>query len=442
MTKYLFNIVEKFEDGDNKIKVCIIGLGYVGLPLLINCAKSGCDATGIDIDARVITKLNFFKSHIDGIEDHEIKELNDNYLVGYSTDYAPVQEADVIIIAVPTPLSKDNITPDLLPIDMAVHNIIDEINAAPIKARLVILESTVYPGVTEENVSFPIHYYTKMIRGENLFVAFSPERVDPGNVSFNTKNTPKLVGGVDRQSSLLAEKFYSKIVDTVVRTSNARVAEFAKLYENSFRAVNIALANELMMLARAKGVPFEEVSESAATKPFGFTRFNPGPGVGGHCIPVDPLYLSYYSRLSKHSLPLIDTAMKINEKMPEYVLGIIKDHFATAKVSSLDVDVYILGMTYKPDISDLRESPSIELYYLLEENDFRVKYHDPYVNYIEGIGQSTPLTHNELKRSELVVLMVDHTKYVETCDFILKNAKCILDTKVMFDPGLDKIISL
>jgi UDP-N-acetyl-D-glucosamine dehydrogenase len=415
----------------------VIGLGYVGLPLAVEFAKNNFEVYGIDIDENKVKNINEGISYISDIDNNELLDLVRKNKIKAFGNYEVLSEVDIIIIAVPTPLSKTK-DPDLSYILNAVNNIKKYLK----KGHLIILESTTYPGTTDEVIK-PILEESGLKCGLDFFLAFSPERINPGDKVYKIKNTPKIVGGVDEISGKLAYEVYSKIIDSVIMVSSSKVAEMAKLLENTFRAVNIALVNEIAIMCDILKIDVWEVIESAGTKPFGFMKFYPGPGIGGHCIPIDPIYLSWKMKTLNYNARLIEVASEINTNMPRYVVQRIADILNEYERSVKGSKILILGVAYKKDVNDIRESPAIDIISLLSDKGAIVYYFDPYIPKIQ-IGdleiESVELTREILKESDLVVLITDHSIF--DYEFIYKNANLIFDTKNAFKNYSEKIYKL
>jgi UDP-N-acetyl-D-glucosamine dehydrogenase len=422
---------------NNDFKVSVIGLGYVGLPLAVEFAKSNFEVYGIDIDENKVKNINEGISYISDIDNNELLDLVRKNKIKAFGNYEVLSEVDIIIIAVPTPLSKTK-DPDLSYILNAVNNIKKYLK----KGHLIILESTTYPGTTDEVIK-PILEESGLKCGLDFFLAFSPERINPGDKVYKIKNTPKIVGGVDEISGKLAYEVYSKIIDSVIMVSSSKVAEMAKLLENTFRAVNIALVNEIAIMCDILKIDVWEVIESAGTKPFGFMKFYPGPGIGGHCIPIDPIYLSWKMKTLNYNARLIEVASEINTNMPRYVVQRIADILNEYERSVKGSRILILGVAYKKDVNDIRESPAIDIISLLSDKGAIVYYFDPYIPKIQ-IGEleieSVELTREILRESDLVVLITDHSIF--DYEFIYKNANLIFDTKNAFKNYSEKIYKL
>ncbi|MEO0086566.1 MAG: nucleotide sugar dehydrogenase [candidate division WOR-3 bacterium] len=408
-----------------KAVVGIIGLGYVGLPLAIAIGEAGFKVIGIDIDKEKVNKINKGESYLEDVKSEEIKKLVEKgFLRAYNT-YEKIKECDIINITVPTPftLTKD---PD-------ISYIIDageEISKRMRKGQLIILRSTTYPETTEK-VLKPILDKSGLKIGKDYFLSFAPERIDPGNKIWRIKNTPVVVGGVTKKCTYLTQLFYQQIVDKVFPVSSPRVAEMAKLLENIFRSVNIALVNELALLCERMGnINVWEVISAASTKPFGFMPFYPGPGIGGHCILVDPYYLSWKAREYDFHLNFIELAAETNEYMPFFVVNKLFDILGQNKIKIKDAKILILGAAFKKNVSDTRNSPAIKIISLLEGKVKKIYYNDPYVPILKVNDKeyySVNLNKNLLKKIDCVVIVTDHSIY--DYDWILKNAKLVFDTR-------------
>ena len=354
-------------------RVGVIGLGYVGLPLAVEFAKAGMKTVGCDLDAQKVEQINRGESYIGDVPGDEVKAVVESGYLRATTDFAELADVDTVDICVPTPLRKTG-DPDLSHVVSAV----DEVASHLKMGQLVILESTTYPGTVEEVVR-PKLEAGGLKAGRDFYLAFSPERVDPGNTQWTTRNIPKVVGGIDAASTEVAALLYQQVVDSVVRVSTTTVAEMVKLLENTFRAVNIGLANELALMCRRLGVDVWEVIDAAKTKPFGYMPFYPGPGLGGHCIPIDPFYLSWKAKQNGFESRFIELAGHINAGMPRYVVERIGDALNSQARAINGSRVHLFGVAYKANVSDIRESPAIDIALLLEERGARLSYSDPYV---------------------------------------------------------------
>ncbi len=403
-------------------QVGILGLGYVGLPLAVDLAKAGYSVTGFDVMEDRVSKLNRGDSYVEDIPEEDLRSVKSKFKA--TTDFSLLKKMDCVSICVPTPLGKTR-DPDISFI-LAVR---DELRRTIHPDMLVILESTTYPGTTEE-IFLPLIEESGFKLGQNFFLVFSPERIDPGNKKFFLRNTPKVLGGITPACTEMAAALYSKIVEKLVPVSSARAAEMVKILENTYRAVNIGLVNEVAIMCRILGIDTWEVIDAAATKPFGFTPFYPGPGLGGHCIPIDPLYLSWKLKELNYNARFIQLAAEINTGMPHHVVNIVADTLNTMKKSVNGSRVLLLGMAYKPDVSDLRESPAIDIYKLLAEKGARVSYNDPYAPALKMDGEtvaSVELTPETLSAHDLVVITTHHSVY--NPKQIVESAKAIVDTR-------------
>jgi UDP-N-acetyl-D-glucosamine dehydrogenase len=394
-------------------QVGVIGLGYVGLPLLVEFARGGFSATGFEVDEWKAAEINSGRSYIGDVPESALKELVEAGRLRATTQFEHLKECDAIIICVPTPLRKTK-EPDVSYILAAA----EEIKKSLRRGQLIVLESTTYPGTTDE-VLLPMFEETGLKLDEDFLLAFSPERVDPGNPQFQTHNIPKVVGGCTDASTEAASHLYAQIVKDVHSVSSARVAEAAKLLENTFRAVNIGMANEMARLCYALGIDTWEVIRAAATKPFGFMPFYPGPGIGGHCIPLDPHYLSWKARQHGFDSRFIGLAEEVNSRMPDHVVQLISDGLNDAEKSLKNSSVLLLGVAYKKDINDVRESPALSIIDRLRAKGARVSYYDPFVSEVsfddahtESAGdplQSIALTDETLRAADCVVIVTDHS---------------------------------
>ena len=424
---------------DKSANIGIIGLGYVGLPLAVEFGKTGFSVTGFDNDEAKVSSIGKGDSYISDVSSKDIKDLVSSKKLMATLDKALLNKMDVIIICVPTPLRKTK-EPDISFILKAA----EDINANLRKGQLVILESTTYPGTTEE-VIFPKLGGNGLKVGKDIFIAFSPERVDPGNKKYKTKDIPKVVGGVTEVCTELTRLLYEQIIEKVIPMSSTRSAEMVKLLENTYRIVNIGLINEIALLCNKMDVDVWEIINAAKTKPFGFMPFYPGPGVGGHCISTDPHYLSWKARSYGFETRFIELAEKVNSSMPHYVVDRIIDGLNSQKKPLKGSKILIVGVTYKKDISDMRESPVFAIINSLIEKKAIILYHDPLVSNFEIDGlslNSMDLTKESISSSDCVVIVTDHT----TLDYklITENANLILDTRNALKAfkGSAKIIKL
>jgi len=416
---------------EKRAHVGVIGLGYVGLPLVVEFAANGFNGTGFEVDTDKANQINSGRSYIGDVPSDRVKKLVDEKLLRATTDFQHLRECDAIIICVPTPLRKTK-EPDVSYILAAAEQITKNLR----RGQLVILESTTYPGTTDE-VLLPMFEGTGLKLDEDFLLAFSPERVDPGNPQFLTHNIPKVVGGVTPDSTEVAAHLYSQIVKDVHAVTSARVAEAAKLLENTFRAVNIGMANEMARLCYALNIDTWEVIRAAATKPFGFMPFYPGPGIGGHCIPLDPHYLSWKARQHGFDSRFISLAEEVNSRMPEHVVQLVSDGLNDDSKAMKGSNVLLLGVAYKKDIDDVRESPALSIIDRLRAKGAKVRYHDPFVREVrfddahtESAGDplsSVALSDDELKRADCVVIVTDHSEidYKRVCSL----TPLIVDTR-------------
>jgi UDP-N-acetyl-D-glucosamine dehydrogenase len=398
--------LKRFENDD--VTLGIIGLGYVGLPLAVDAAESGLKVLGFDVTARVVKLVNEGRSHIQDVPSEQVAALRKKGLLEATTDMTRLSECDAISICVPTPLSKTR-DPDVSYILAATQ----AVAAALRPGQLIVLESTTYPGTTRE-IMLPALEARGMKVGKDFFLCFSPERVDPGNPTWHTKNTPKVIGGITPECARVGRVLYERFIDTMVPVSSAEAAELTKILENTFRAVNIGLVNETAIISDRLGVNVWEVIDAAATKPFGFMKFTPGPGLGGHCIPIDPHYLSWKMRTLNYKTRFIELASEINAEMPLYVVGKVREALNRAKKAVNGSKVLILGVAYKKDIDDLRESPALDVLRLLEADGAHVDYHDPYVPRLKEDGtelESVALTDAALSGADAVVIITDHSSF-------------------------------
>lgn len=408
----------------------IIGLGYVGLPLAIEMARSGIRTLGYDISEDVVIGINQGRSHVLDVDGDTLEGFVREGLISATTDAEALQACDIISICVPTPLGKTK-DPDLSYVVAAAETV-----AAVLRAgQLVILESTTFPGTSRE-VLLPILERSGLKCGLDFFLCFSPERVDPGNTVWTTRNTPKVIGGLTTLCNEIGASFYAKIFDTVVPVDSVEAAELVKVYENTFRMINIALVNELAQVCERLNVDVWNVLDAAATKPFGFMKFVPGPGLGGHCIPLDPHYLAWKMRSLQYKTRMIEVASEINAAMPQFVVRKAADALNQLGLAIAGSRILILGIAYKRDINDLRESPALDIIKLLQDKGADIAYHDPYCPVIRDDGHtdlrglpvhSRPLTQRLLEAADLVLVVTDHTSV--DYDFVAKHASLVLDTR-------------
>ena len=413
---------ERIESGEAVLGV--VGLGYVGLPLALEMAKAGHKVVGFEVSAEKADLVNAGTSYIPDVPQEEFAPLVEAGLISATTDFSRAGEVDAIAICVPTPLN-DMKEPDTSYMESAARSVTPHLHSE----MLITLESTTYPGTTEEIIQ-PILESGGLKVGTDIYLAFSPERVDPGNPVYQTRNTPKVIGGVTPACTENAVALYARYIDTVVPVSSTRVAEMTKLLENTFRGVNIALMNELLMLCERMDINLWEVIEAAKTKPFGFMPFYPGPGLGGHCIPIDPFYLSWKAKQFDFRTEFIDLSGRINENMPYYVIDRLMDALNAQRKPLADSKVLVLGVAYKADIDDMRESPAIRIAELLLEKEADVVYHDPFVPSFAVSGTDIPavdLTAETVAAADVVLIITAHSDV----DYALvaREASLVLDTR-------------
>ena len=406
-------------------KVGVLGLGYVGLPLAVVFAQAGFSVIGVDPDQRKVKSINAGVSYIQDIDTEELDPLVEAGKLQASTDFSVLKDVDAVAICVPTPLSKTG-EPDMSYIFSAA----DELEKYIHPHMVIVLESTTYPGTTRE-VLLPMFLNNGLTAGENIFLAFSPERVDPGREDWTTINTPKVIGGITPNCTEVAAAWYRQALETVHPVSSTEVAEMSKLLENTFRMINIGLVNEMAIMCERLGVDVWEVIEAAATKPFGFMKFTPGPGLGGHCIPIDPLYLSWKMKSVHYNAHFIELASEVNTNMPRYVVSRVMEALNDRGRTLKGTRCLVLGVAYKPEIDDLRESPALDVIGLLQEKGALVSYHDPYIPYMIALDGSTMESQANLleavKQSDCVLIITDHSVY----DYpqILDSAEFIFDAR-------------
>jgi UDP-N-acetyl-D-glucosamine dehydrogenase len=409
-------------------KIGIIGLGYVGIPLLIRFCEENFHVIGFDIDPKKVKKLNMGKSYIKHIASEKITFYRSKKIFEATCDYSRLKEADCIIICVPTPLNK-NKEPDLSYIEKTS----DEISKYLREGQLISLESTTYPGTTRE-ILLSKFEMKKLKVGKDFNLIFSPEREDPGNPQYNTKNIAKVVGGITKRCTEAGNVLYGQIVDRIIIVPSPEIAEFTKLLENIFRSVNIALVNELKILANKMGIDIWKVIEASSTKPFGFMPFYPGPGLGGHCIPIDPYYLSWKAKEYDFQTRFIELAGDVNTGMPAYVVSKVTDGLNQIGKCLKKSKILILGIAYKKDTDDSRESPGLEVIDILLKKGAKVDYNDPYIPSFSGMRHyphlnmfGIELTERNLKKYDCAVIITDHTQY--DYKLIVKNSKIVIDTR-------------
>jgi UDP-N-acetyl-D-glucosamine dehydrogenase len=409
---------------DKKAKIAVIGLGYVGLPLAIEFAKKGFSAIGVDVDARKVRAINSGRSYILDIKEEDMRPLVKKGLLKATDDYSKLKDADAIIICVPTPLRKTK-DPDMSFIISASEAIAKNLR----KGQVIVLESTTYPGTTEE-VILPILEEAGLKAGKDFNLGFSPERIDPGNPTYMTNNIPKVVSGQTKACVDNIKLLYSQIVGKIMPVSSVKVAEMVKLLENTFRAVNIGLVNEIALMCDDLKIDVWEVIEAAKSKPFGFMPFYPGPGLGGHCIPIDPIYLSWKARVHGFEARFIDLASQINSDMPDYVADRTARSLNKFGKAVKGSKILIIGIAYKKDVTDIRESPAFEVFHKLRERGALIAYHDPFVPAVKLNGRtlrSVKITASVLRDKDCVLILTDHSNI--DYKFIARNSKFIFDTR-------------
>ena len=416
------SLLERIEHKTARLGV--IGMGYVGLPLATVFAKAGFQVTGIDVNADRMAELNRGESYIEDIPASTIAELRAEGLLEGTSDFSTLADMDAISICVPTPLRKTR-DPDISYIAAATKHVAAHLRPG----QVIVLESTTYPGTTREIILETLEE-TGLRVGEDFFLAFSPERVDPGRTDWTTVNTPKVMGGITPACLEVASALYGSAIETVVPVSSPEAAEMVKLLENTFRAVNIGLVNEILLICDKLGLDAWEVIEAAATKPFGFMKFTPGPGLGGHCIPIDPLYLSWKMKTLNYNARFIELASEVNTAMPAYWVQKVQDALNEHGKALKGSTVLVLGVAYKKDVSDLRESPALDILALLREKGATVQYHDPYVPVFKHDGMDMGSVHElgyALMAADCTVIVTDHSSY--DWGYIYEQANCIVDTR-------------
>ena len=422
------SLIDKINNKSAKIGV--VGLGYVGLPLAVEFANAGYVTTGIDIDDNKVKSIKNGENYIKDVNNDLLKNLVDRKLLSATSDFSIVAKLDCISICVPTPLNKEK-NPDISYIVSVMDAIKDHLHSN----MLIVLESTTYPGSTKELILPYIAKNNNLIPGENICLCFSPERIDPGNKTYNTSNTPKVIGGITKKCSEMGKLLYSKIIKEIIVVSSTETAEMVKLLENTFRAINIGLANEVAIMCEKLGVNAWEVIDAAATKPFGFMKFTPGPGLGGHCIPIDPYYLSWKLKTLDYDARFIKLAGEINTQMPNHVVDLITDSLNKDQKALNGSKVLIIGVAYKKDIDDCRESPALDIIKLLNDAGSNVQYFDPYVSSLNfnnlNLKSLDKLDPSILNDFDACAIITDHSNI----DFknIIDSDITIIDTRNVFD---------
>ena len=429
----LKNIIDNRE-----AQIGVIGLGYVGLPLAIEFVHAGFTVTGIDIDELRVKTLNEGNNYIQDVSDKHLRDAVENNKFSASTEFSVIKNLDCVIICVPTPLNKQK-NPDVSFINSAIKEIKKYIHPN----MLVVLESTTYPGTTRELVA-PELESTDLKIGQGFYLCFSPERIDPGNTVYNTANTPKVLGGITPDCGKIGECLYETIVSKVVIVSSPETAEMVKLLENTFRAINIGLANEVAIMCEKLGIDVWEVIDAAATKPFGYMKFTPGPGLGGHCIPIDPHYLSWKLKTLDYNARFIQLAGEINTSMPFHVVGLVRAGLNRNQKSISGCKIIVIGVAYKKNVNDVRESPALDVMRLLVNDGAELLFHDPFVpniklngSQLDGLGH---LTETILNEADAVVIMTDHDQI--DFDFIEQHGNLIIDTRNSIKRSSTSVIKL
>jgi len=420
-----------------KAQIGVVGVGYAGLPLAMEFARSGFRVHGIDVDDEKVKDLNEGKSHIEDVKDDILQFAIHAGCFEAHSDYEVVSQLDCVILCVPTPLRQTK-DPDISYIVNACQAVKKHLH----KDMLIVLQSTTYPGTTEEVVKAEFESENVQI-GKDLFLGFSPERIDPGNLKFTIKNTPKIVGGITPQCTEMAKTLYEQVIDRVIPVSSAAAAEMVKLLENTFRAVNIGLVNEIAIMCEKLGISVWEVIEAAASKPFGFMPFFPGPGLGGHCIPIDPLYLSWKLKMLNYNARFIELASEVNTQMPEYCVYRIVGVLNRNQKCVNGTKVLLIGLTYKQDVSDVRESPALDIMRLLEKGGAQVDYSDPYVAQLsvdDVVKKSVSLEPATVQEYDLLVMVTSHSDVDYA--MIQKSAQLIFDARNVFREPFDNVVKL
>ncbi len=415
--------IEKLE-----IRLGVVGLGYVGLPLAVDFASAGYSVTGIDIDQTKTDKINAGENYIQDVSDDALRDLVEKGKISATTDFSVIEELDAVSICVPTPLNKLK-DPDV----SFIISALDEISKYIHPEMIVILESTTYPGTTKELV-LPQLESSGLKVGEDFYLVFSPERVDPGNPTYHTKNTPKVLGGVTTECTEIGKLLYEQVISEIVPVSSTEAAELVKLLENTFRSINIGLVNEMAIMAEKLGVDIWEVIEAADTKPFGFMKFYPGPGLGGHCIPIDPHYLAWKMKTLDYKARFIELAGEINTEMPLHVIQLVMDGLNKHKKSVNGASVLVLGVAYKKNIDDVRESPALDIIKLLQQKGATVEYYDPYIADIrlDGMSMNSVTFQDEIySKYDCVVIATDHSTF--DYEKVVSDSHLVIDTRNAID---------
>jgi len=430
------NLKNKIENREAQIGV--IGLGYVGLPLAMEFVRAGFHVTGIDVDQEKVKKLNRGENYIQDIKDESVKNAVEMNQLSATSDFSVIQNLDAISICVPTPLNKQK-NPDISFINNVMENIKDLIH----HDLIVVLESTSYPGTTRELI-LPVMESKGLKAGHDFYLCFSPERVDPGNEKYKTANTPKILGGITPKCGEMGELLYKTIIEQVVRVSSPETAEMVKLLENTFRAINIGLANEVAIMCEKLGIDVWEVIDAAATKPFGFMKFTPGPGLGGHCIPIDPHYLSWKLKTLDYNARFIELAGEINTSMPFHMVDLVREGLNRTRKAISGSQILVIGVAYKKNVNDVRESPALDVMKLLENDGAELSFYDPYVSFVGLNGNRMMgmeiLTKETLNNSDVVIIMTDHDQI--DFQFVVENARLIIDSRNVIKKDHSHVIKL
>ena len=430
------NLKNKIENREAQIGV--IGLGYVGLPLAMEFVRAGFHVTGIDVDQEKVKKLNRGENYIQDIKDESVKNAVEMNQLSATSDFSVIQNLDAIFICVPTPLNKQK-NPDISFINQVMENMKDFIH----HDMLIVLESTSYPGTTRELI-LPEMESKGLMVGHEFYLCFSPERVDPGNEKYKTANTPKILGGITPKCGEMGEFIYETIVEQVVRVSSPETAEMVKLLENTFRAINIGLANEVAIMCEKLGIDVWEVIDAAATKPFGFMKFTPGPGLGGHCIPIDPHYLSWKLKTLDYNARFIELAAEMNTSMPLHMVDLVREGLNRNGKGIFGSQIIVIGVAYKKNVNDVRESPALDVMKLLKNDGAELSFYDPYVSFVELNGNRMmgieTLTKETLNNSDAIVIMTDHDQI--DFQFVEENSDLIIDSRNVIKNDHPNVIKL
>jgi UDP-N-acetyl-D-glucosamine dehydrogenase len=430
------NLKNKIENRDAQIGV--IGLGYVGLPLAMEFVRAGFHVTGIDVDQEKVKKLNRGKNYIQDIKDESVKNAVEMNQLSATSDFSVIQNLDAISICVPTPLNKQK-NPDISFINQVMENMKDFIH----HDMLIVLESTSYPGTTRELI-LPKMESKGLKAGHEFYLCFSPERVDPGNEKYKTANTPKILGGITPKCGEMGKSLYGTIVEQVVKVSSPETAEMVKLLENTFRAINIGLANEVAIMCEKLGIDVWEVIDAAATKPFGFMKFTPGPGLGGHCIPIDPHYLSWKLKTLDYNARFIELASEMNTSMPFHIVDLVREGLNRNGKGIFGSQIIVIGVAYKKNVDDVRESPALDVMKLLDNDGAELSFYDPYVSFVRLNGNRMmgieTLTKETLNNSDAIVILTDHDQI--DFQFVEENSDLIIDSRNVIKNDHPNVIKL